>query len=43
MSREEYQVLPRETTDWEHEIALRLMGDGLRRAEVLDVWPEHIP
>lgn len=43
ISREEYQVLPRETTEWEHEIAIRLMGDcGLRRTEVLDVQPRHI-
>lgn len=43
MTRDEYQVLPRSTDDWEHEIAIRLMGDcGLRRAEVLDVCPEHI-
>lgn len=43
MSRDEYQVRPRETTDWEHEIAIRLMGDcGLRRAEVLDVCPKHV-
>ena len=43
MTRDEYQVLPRSTDDWEREIALRLMGDcGLRRAEVLDVTPAHI-
>jgi integrase len=43
MTREEYQVLPHATDDWEHEIAIRLMGDcGLRRAEVLDVCPAHI-
>jgi integrase len=43
MTRDEYQILPRATDDWEHEIATRLMGDcGLRRAEVLDVCPEHV-
>jgi integrase len=43
MTRDEYQILPRATDDWEHEIAIRLMGDcGLRRAEVLDVCPAHI-
>ncbi len=43
MSREEYQHLPRATTSWDREIAIRLMGDcGLRVAEVLDVCPDHI-
>jgi integrase len=43
MSREEYERLPRSTSEYDQEIALRLMGDcGLRVAEVLDVCPEHI-
>ncbi|WP_121820529.1 tyrosine-type recombinase/integrase [Halostella salina] len=43
MSREEYRELPRAADTFEHEIAVRLMGDcGLRVAEVLDVRPEHI-
>lgn len=43
MSREEFRQLPRECSSWEHEIAIRLMGDcGLRVAEVLDVEPQHI-
>lgn len=43
MSRDEYLHLPRATTSWDREIAIRLMGDcGLRVAEVLDVCPAHI-
>jgi integrase len=43
MSRDEYQVLPREAETFEREVAIRLMGDcGLRVQEVLDVKPEHI-
>lgn len=43
MSREEYQVLPREAESFQREIAIRLMGDcGLRVNEVLDVKPKHI-
>lgn len=43
MSREEYRELPRGADSFEHEIAIRLMGDcGLRVAEVLDVEPQHI-
>jgi integrase len=43
MSREEYRELPRAADTFEHEIAVRLMGDcGLRVAEVLDVRLEHI-
>jgi len=43
LSREEYQVLPREADTFEREVAIRLMGDcGLRVAEVLDVTPAHI-
>jgi integrase len=43
LSREEYQVLPREAQNFEREVAIRLMGDcGLRVAEVLDVQPQHI-
>jgi len=43
MSREEYRELPRAAANFEHEIAIRLMGDcGLRVAEVLDVEPRHI-
>ena len=43
MSREEYRELPRAADSFEHEIAIRLMGDcGLRVAEVLDVEPRHI-
>jgi integrase len=43
MSRDEYQVLPREADTFEREVAIRLMGDcGLRASEVLDVEPQHI-
>jgi integrase len=43
MTRDEYERLPRSTSEYDQEIALRLMGDcGLRVAEVLDVCPEHI-
>ncbi|WP_158855605.1 site-specific integrase [Halorhabdus sp. CUG00001] len=43
MSRDEYQVLPREAETFEREVAIRLMGDcGLRVQEVLDVKPKHI-
>ncbi|WP_435359304.1 site-specific integrase [Haloarchaeobius sp. DFWS5] len=43
MTRDEYRELPRAAEDFEHEIAIRLMGDcGLRVAEVLDVEPQHI-
>jgi integrase len=43
MTRDEYERLPRATSSYDQEIALRLMGDcGLRVAEVLDVCPEHI-
>jgi integrase len=43
MSRDEYQILPREAETFEREVAIRLMGDcGLRVQEVLDVEPRHI-
>ena len=43
LSREEYEVLPREANTFEQEVAIRLMGDcGLRVQEVLDVKPTHI-
>jgi integrase len=43
LSRDEYQLLPREADTFEREVAIRLMGDcGLRVAEVLDVEPRHI-
>lgn len=43
LSREEYRESPRTTATFEHERAIRLMGDcGLRVAEVLDVEPRHI-
>jgi len=43
MTRDEYRALPRVAEDFEHEVAIRLMGDcGLRVREVLDVEPRHI-
>jgi len=43
MSRDEYRALPRAADSFQHEIAIRLMGDcGLRVGEVLDVEPQHI-
>lgn len=43
MSRDEYRELPRATSSFEQEIAIRLMGDcGLRVGEVVDVKPAHI-
>jgi len=43
LSRNEYEVLPREAETFEQEVAIRLMGDcGLRVQEVLDVKPKHV-
>lgn len=43
MSREEYRPIPRAADSFEHDIAIRLMGDcGLRVSEVLDIKPKHI-
>lgn len=43
LSRDEYELLPREASSFQREIAIRLMGDcGLRVQEVLDVQPRHI-
>jgi integrase len=43
LSRDEYEVLPREASTFQREVAIRLMGDcGLRVQEVLDVQPNHI-
>jgi len=43
LSRNEYDVLPREVETFEQEVAIRLMGDcGLRVQEVLDVKPKHV-
>jgi integrase len=43
LSRDEYEILPREASTFQREVAIRLMGDcGLRVQEVLDVQPNHI-
>ncbi len=43
LSREEYRAIPRAADSFEHEIAIRLMGDcGLRVTEVLGVTPSDI-